>query len=65
LHCPIAKTKVCHYGKKYADDDERILDRLDVVREELHSLQIALEKLATREGTPGSNLVPDGSEVGP
>jgi hypothetical protein len=42
-----------------------ILDRLDVVREELHSLQIALEKLATREGTPGSNLVPDGSEVGP
>jgi hypothetical protein len=42
-----------------------ILDRLDVIREELHSLQIALEKLATREGTPGSNVVPDGSDVGP
>jgi hypothetical protein len=42
-----------------------ILDRLDVIREELLSLQIALEKLAILEATPGSNLVPDGSDVGP
>jgi hypothetical protein len=42
-----------------------ILDRLDVVREELFSLQAALEKLASLEATPGSNVVPDGSDVGP
>jgi len=42
-----------------------ILDRLDVVREELHSLQTALEKLASLEATPGSNVVPAGSDVGP
>jgi hypothetical protein len=42
-----------------------ILDRLDVVREELHSLQSALEKLASYEATAGSNVAPDGSDVGP
>jgi hypothetical protein len=43
-----------------------ILDRLDVVREELLSLQLALEKLAcSLEATPGSSAVPDGSDVGP
>jgi hypothetical protein len=35
------------------------------IREELFSLQTALEKLASLEATPGSNLVPDGSDVGP
>jgi hypothetical protein len=42
-----------------------ILDRLDVIREELLSLQIALEKLASLEATPGSKVLPDGSDVGP
>jgi hypothetical protein len=42
-----------------------ILDRLDVMREELLILQRSLEKLATLEATPGSNLVPDESDVGP
>jgi hypothetical protein len=42
-----------------------ILDRLDVIREELLTLQRSLEKLAILEATPGSNLVPDGSDVGP
>ena len=42
-----------------------ILDRLDVVREELFSLQTALEKLPSLEAMPGSNVVPDGSDVGP
>ena len=45
-----------------------ILDRLDVVREELHSLQRSLEKLATVEAVvPGSKdgIPPDGSDVGP
>ena len=42
-----------------------ILDRLDVVREELFSLQTAPEKLPSLEAMPGSNVVPDGSDVGP
>ena len=43
-----------------------ILDRLDVVREELLSLQLALEKLArSLEATPGSNVVTEGNDVGP
>jgi hypothetical protein len=42
-----------------------ILDRLDVVREELFSLQSALETLASLEATPGSNVVPDGRDIGP
>jgi hypothetical protein len=41
-----------------------ILDRLDVVREELHSLQRSLEKLASVEDVSGAGI-PDGSDVGP
>jgi hypothetical protein len=53
-------------GKKNPPTTMReILDRLDVIREELHSLQTALERLATLEATPGSGLVPDGSDFGP
>jgi hypothetical protein len=43
-----------------------ILDRLDVVREELLSLQFAPEKLArSLEAMPGSNVVTEGNDVGP
>jgi hypothetical protein len=44
-----------------------ILDRLDVIREELLSLQRALEKLPTVEAVvPGSkDGVPNGSAIGP
>jgi hypothetical protein len=51
--------------KKPPTTMREVLDRLDVVREELHTLQVALERLAIREGTPGSNVVPNGSDVGP
>ena len=44
-----------------------ILDRLDVIREELFSLQRSLQKLATAEAAARGSKdgVPAGSDVGP
>ena len=44
-----------------------ILDRLDVIREELLTLQRSLQKLGTVEAVMPSSKggVPDGSDVGP
>ena len=56
------------YGDKQPPKTIReILDRLDVIREELLSLQRSLQKLATAEAVERGSKdgVPDGSDVGP
>jgi hypothetical protein len=42
-----------------------ILDRLDVIREELLSIQRSLQKLATVEAIVPGHGLPDGTDVGP
>jgi hypothetical protein len=69
LHFSTGSIKVCDVmgANTPPTTMSEILDRLDVIREELFSLQRSLQKLATAEAVARGSKdgVPAGSDVGP